>query len=79
MNGWPPGATFDQTITLDTVDERIEISPFTGPDWRMTFEAGTDTVGNTDTRRTTRCGPASGTRLVQRATCDQMFRPGSDQ
>jgi hypothetical protein len=59
MNGWPPGATFDQTVTLDTVDERIEFSPFTRPDWRMTFGADTDTVGNTDTRWTTRFHPAS--------------------
>jgi hypothetical protein len=44
MKGWPAGATFDQTVTLDTADERIEFSPFTRPDWRMTFDAGTDTV-----------------------------------
>jgi hypothetical protein len=24
MKGWPPSATFDQTVTLNTVDERIE-------------------------------------------------------
>jgi hypothetical protein len=44
MKGWPAGATFDQTVTLDTVDERIEFSPFTRPDWRMTFDAAADTV-----------------------------------
>jgi hypothetical protein len=44
MKGWPAGATFDQTITLNTVDEQIEFSPFTRPDWRMTFDADTDTV-----------------------------------
>jgi hypothetical protein len=44
MKGWPAGATFDQTVTLDTVDERIEFSPFTRPDWRMTFDATADTV-----------------------------------
>jgi hypothetical protein len=44
MKGWPAGVTFDQTVTLDTVDERIEFSPFTRPDWRMTFEAAADTV-----------------------------------
>jgi hypothetical protein len=44
MKGWPAGVTFDQTVTLDTIDERIEFSPFTRPDWRMTFDAATDTV-----------------------------------
>jgi hypothetical protein len=44
MKGWPPGVTFDQTITLNTVDEHIEFSPFTRPDWRMTFDAAADTV-----------------------------------
>ena len=24
MKGWPPSATFDQTVTLNTVDERIK-------------------------------------------------------
>ena len=44
MKGWPPGVTFDQTITLNTVDVHTEFSPFTRPDWRMTFDAATDTV-----------------------------------
>jgi hypothetical protein len=44
MKGWPPGATFDQTVTMDTVAEHIEFAPFTRPDWRMTFEAASDTV-----------------------------------
>jgi hypothetical protein len=44
MKGWPPGATFDQTVTLDTRIEHIEFAPFTRPDWRMTFEAAADTV-----------------------------------
>jgi hypothetical protein len=44
MKGWPGCATFDQTVTLDTAGERIGFSPFTRPDWRMTFDAGTDTV-----------------------------------
>jgi hypothetical protein len=44
MKGWPPGATFDQTVTLDTGIENIEFAPFTRPDWRMTFEAAADTV-----------------------------------
>jgi hypothetical protein len=44
MTAWPAGATFDRTVTLHTVDERIEFPPFTRPDWRMTFNAGTDTV-----------------------------------
>jgi hypothetical protein len=30
MKGWPAGATFDQTVTLDTVDERIEFSQSKG-------------------------------------------------
>jgi hypothetical protein len=42
--GWPAGPTFDQTVTLDTVDEHIEFTPFTRPDWRMTFQADSDTV-----------------------------------
>jgi hypothetical protein len=44
MKGWPPGTTFEQTVTLNTVNEHIEFSPFTRPDWRMTFDAATDTV-----------------------------------
>jgi hypothetical protein len=44
MKGWPAGTTFDQTITLDTVDEHIDFAPFTRPDRRMTFDADTDTV-----------------------------------
>jgi hypothetical protein len=44
MKGWPAGATFDRTVTLDTRIEHIEFAPFTRPDWRMTFNAGTDAV-----------------------------------
>jgi hypothetical protein len=44
MKGWPPDATFDQIITVDTVNEHIVFSPFTRPDRRMVFDAATDRV-----------------------------------
>jgi hypothetical protein len=44
MKRWPAGATFDQTVELDTVGDQIEFAPFTRPDWRMAFEEDTDTV-----------------------------------
>jgi hypothetical protein len=44
MKGWPPGTTFDQILTLDTAREHIVFSPFTRPDRRMVFDAGTDSV-----------------------------------
>jgi hypothetical protein len=44
LKGWPPGRTFDQVLTLDTVTERIVFTPFTRPDQEMVFDAGTDRV-----------------------------------
>src|SRR3984885_5740486 len=44
MKGWPPGKTFDQTVTLDTIREHIVFCPFTRPDQQMVFDAGTDSV-----------------------------------
>ena len=44
MKGWPPGKTFDQILTVDTVREHIVLSPFTRPDQQMVFEAATDSV-----------------------------------
>jgi len=42
--GWPPGKTFDQTVTLDTIREQIVFCPFTRPDRQMVFDAATDSV-----------------------------------
>jgi hypothetical protein len=44
MNGWPPGKTFDQVLTLDTTREQVVFSPFTRPDRQMEFDAGSDSV-----------------------------------
>lgn len=44
IKGWPPGATFDQVITLDTVKEHIVFRPFTRPDQQMVFDAAADGV-----------------------------------
>ena len=70
MKGWPPGTTFDQKVTLNTVDEHIEFSPFTRPDWRMTFDAATDTVA-----LETLDGAAVGTLAPARAAFKGQPRP----
>jgi hypothetical protein len=44
MKGWPPGKTFDQTVTLDTIREHIVFCPFTRPDQQMVFDAATDSA-----------------------------------
>ncbi len=44
MKGWPPGKTFDQILTVDTVREHIVLSPFTRPDQQIVFDAATDSV-----------------------------------
>ena len=44
MKGWPPGETFDQIVTLDTIREHIVFRPFTRPDQQMVFDAATDSV-----------------------------------
>jgi hypothetical protein len=44
MKGWPPEKTFDQIVTLDTVDEHIVFTPFTRPDQQMVFDAAGDNV-----------------------------------
>lgn len=44
MKGWPPDTTFDQVITMDTVNEYIVFSPFTRADRWMVFDAATDSV-----------------------------------
>ena len=44
MKGWPPGKTFDQTVTLDTIREHIVFCPFTRPDQQMVFDAATNSV-----------------------------------
>ncbi|WP_377273475.1 hypothetical protein [Peterkaempfera sp. SMS 1(5)a] len=44
VKGWPPGRTFDQILTLDTVGQHIVFTPFTRPDQRMVFDAATDSV-----------------------------------
>jgi hypothetical protein len=70
MKGWPPGTTFEQKVTLNTVDEYIEFSPFTRPDWRMTFDAATDTVA-----LQTLDGAAVGTLAPARAAFKGHLRP----
>jgi hypothetical protein len=44
MKGWPPDKTFDQILTLDTINEHIVFTPFTRPDQRMVFDAAGDSV-----------------------------------
>ena len=44
VKGWPAGMTFNQTLTLDTVKQHIEFSPFIRDDRQMIFDAATDTV-----------------------------------
>ena len=44
MKGWPPEQTFDQILSVDTVNEHIIFTPFTRPDQQMVFDAATDTV-----------------------------------
>jgi hypothetical protein len=44
MKGWPPGTTFEQILTVDTVRQHIMFSPFTRADQRMVFDAATDSV-----------------------------------
>jgi hypothetical protein len=44
MKGWPKGMTFDQILTVDTVDEHIVFTPFTRPDQQMVFDGATDSV-----------------------------------
>ena len=38
MKGWPPDKTFDQTLTVDTINEHIVFTPFTRPDQQMVFD-----------------------------------------
>jgi hypothetical protein len=44
LKGWPPGKTFDQIMTVDTVHEHVIFTPFTRDDWRLTFDASSDSV-----------------------------------
>jgi hypothetical protein len=44
MKGWPPEQTFDQILTVDTVNEHIVFTPFTRPDQKMVFDGAADTV-----------------------------------
>jgi hypothetical protein len=44
MKGWPPDKTFDQILTLDTINEHIVFTPFTRPDQQMVFDAAGDSV-----------------------------------
>ena len=44
MKGWPPEQTFDQILSVDTVNEHIVFTPFTRPDQQMVFDGATDTV-----------------------------------
>jgi hypothetical protein len=45
MKGWPPEQTFDQILSVDTVNEHIVFTPFTRLDLQMVFDDGaTDTV-----------------------------------
>jgi hypothetical protein len=66
MKGWPAGATVDQTVTLDTADERIEFSPFTPARLADDVRCRHRHRGTKDTRRTPRWQPRSGAGLVQR-------------
>lgn len=42
--GWPPGQTFDQTLSINPVHEHIMFTPFIRPDQQMVFDAASDTV-----------------------------------
>jgi hypothetical protein len=44
MKGWPRDKTFDQILTVDTVNEHIVFSPFTRPDQRMVFDGRSDSL-----------------------------------
>ncbi|MER8186015.1 hypothetical protein [Kitasatospora sp. NPDC094015] len=44
MKGWPKGTSFDQVASVDTARQHIVFTPFTRPDWRMTFDGPSDSV-----------------------------------
>ena len=44
MKGWPPDQTFDQILTMDTVNEHIVFTPFTRSDQQMVFDGAMDSV-----------------------------------
>jgi hypothetical protein len=44
VKGWPVGTIFHQIVTMDTVSQRIEFTPFIRNDRRMVFDAAADSV-----------------------------------